>query len=129
MSQAPAGQNPADFAREAFRQLAVRRIAPTPDNYRDIYNEVAGLPKQAEPAPAPAAPLATADGAPAERMLADFATKLTDTPGDVADFGRRLNRAVAARDWDTYARSLSQLVERPQKKGGSAALTPLVEGA
>jgi diguanylate cyclase len=31
-------QNPADIAREAFKRLAVRRIAPTPEAYRDIYN-------------------------------------------------------------------------------------------
>jgi diguanylate cyclase len=36
-------QNPADIAREAFRRLAVRRIAPTPEAYRDIYNEIAGI--------------------------------------------------------------------------------------
>jgi diguanylate cyclase len=36
-------QNPADIAREAFRRLATRRIAPTPDAYRDIYNEIAGV--------------------------------------------------------------------------------------
>ena len=39
-----ADQNPAEIAREAFRRLAVRRIAPTPDAYRDIYNEIAGIP-------------------------------------------------------------------------------------
>ena len=33
-------QNPAEIAREAFRRLAARRIAPTPDAYRDIYNEI-----------------------------------------------------------------------------------------
>ena len=26
--------NPAEIAREAFRRLATRRIAPTPDNYK-----------------------------------------------------------------------------------------------
>jgi diguanylate cyclase len=36
--------NPAEIAREAFRRLATRRIAPTPDAYRDIYNEIAGMP-------------------------------------------------------------------------------------
>lgn len=40
----PSEQNPADIAREAFRRLAVRRIAPTPEAYREIYHEIAGLP-------------------------------------------------------------------------------------
>src|SRR4051812_1870784 len=96
-SATPAGQNPADFAREAFRRLATRRIAPTPDNYREIYNEVAGLPIPTAPAPAP-----VQETPAAERMLADFASKLADTPGELAEVGRRFNRAVAARDWETY---------------------------
>ena len=48
----------------------------------------------------------------AENVLSGFATKLADTPGDLAEFGRRFNRAVKQRDWDGYARSLSQLVEK-----------------
>ena len=36
--------HPSDIAREAFRQLALRRIAPTPDNYQTLYHEIAGTP-------------------------------------------------------------------------------------
>ncbi len=32
------------IAREALRQLTLRRIAPTPDNYRKLYLEIGGLP-------------------------------------------------------------------------------------
>ena len=39
----PSPENPADIAREAFKRLAVRRIAPTPQNYTIIYNEIAGI--------------------------------------------------------------------------------------
>ncbi|MEO6352436.1 MAG: GGDEF domain-containing protein, partial [Burkholderiaceae bacterium] len=35
--------NPADIARETFRRLATQRIAPTPDAYSAIYNEIAGI--------------------------------------------------------------------------------------
>ena len=35
---------PSDIARETLRQLALRRIAPTPDNYRALYHEIAGTP-------------------------------------------------------------------------------------
>ncbi|MDB5753835.1 MAG: hypothetical protein JWR56_263, partial [Massilia sp.] len=125
MSQPPAkpaapGQNPADIAREAFRRLATRRIAPTPDAYRDIYNEIAGLPSTR---PAPAAD----DGA--ETVLTAFAAKLTDTPGELAEFGRRFNRAVKVRDWDGYARSLSQLVEKHFRKASTIGLAPAAEDA
>ncbi|WP_028104791.1 GGDEF domain-containing protein [Pseudoduganella violaceinigra] len=108
--------NPADIAREAFRRLAVRRIAPTPDAYRDIYNEIAGV---STPPPAP-----VVQDSPAEAMLAQFAARLTDQPGDLADFGRRFNRAVKARDWDTYARTLASLAERPLVKVGAGGLVP-----
>lgn len=36
--------NPPDIARETLKTLSQRRIAPTPDHYRTIYNEIAGLP-------------------------------------------------------------------------------------
>lgn len=34
--------NPSEIAREALRQLALKRIPPTPDNYRRLYGEIAG---------------------------------------------------------------------------------------
>jgi diguanylate cyclase len=120
---AAADQNPADIAREAFRRLAVRRIAPTPDAYRDIYNEIAGVPPP--PPPAPALPIA-ADGAAV--MLEQFAARLTEQPGDLADFGRRFNRAVKSRDWESYARTLAALAERPIKKSALVDLAPPPEG-
>ncbi|MGW8393906.1 GGDEF domain-containing protein [Pseudoduganella sp. HUAS MS19] len=113
---AAADMNPADIAREAFRRLAVRRIAPTPDAYRDIYNEIAGI--------VPVAPAPVVQESPAETMLVQFAARLTDQPGDLADFGRRFNRAVKARDWDTYARTLAALAERPLVKVGAGGLVP-----
>jgi diguanylate cyclase len=97
-------QNPAEIAREAFRQLATRRIAPTPDAYRDIYNQIAGV-------VTPAAPAIEADPG-AEKVLSGFAYRLADTPGELAEIGSRLNRAVKQRDWDGYARMLSQLAEK-----------------
>jgi diguanylate cyclase len=41
-------QQPSDIARETLRQLALRRVPPTPDNYQTLYNEIAGVPA-AEP--------------------------------------------------------------------------------
>ena len=40
----PEFTNPSEIAREALKTLSMRRIAPTPDNYRSIYLEIAGLP-------------------------------------------------------------------------------------
>jgi len=45
--------NPSEIARETLRLLASRRIAPTPDSYRQHYLEIAGTPDATDQAPAP----------------------------------------------------------------------------
>ncbi len=42
--------NPTEIARETFKQLGTRRIAPTPENYQRIYHEVAGIAEEANSA-------------------------------------------------------------------------------
>lgn len=121
-TKSPAADNPAEIAREAFRRLAVRRIAPTPQNYAVIYNEIAGI---VEPAvavvAAPVAAAAVADDG-AGPMLADFAQKLHDTPGELHEFGRRFQRAAKISDWETYRRTLVQLVDKHFRKSGPVDL-------
>lgn len=100
------GLNPADIAREAFRRLATRRIAPTPDAYRAIYDEIAGIPG------APPAPPEPSPDAGAAEVLAGFARRLAETPGELSDYGRRMVRAVRNHDWNGYTQALGQLSER-----------------
>ena len=38
----PAAATPSEIARDTIRQLAQRRLAPTPDNYGRVYHELAG---------------------------------------------------------------------------------------
>ena len=40
----PTFANPTDIARETFKLLSARRLAPSPENYQQIYNEVSGKP-------------------------------------------------------------------------------------
>lgn len=117
--KAPAG-NPAEIAREAFRHLATERIAPTPDAYRKIYNEIAGV---VEPAASVEPnrveePQQDKDN-PAEKMLSLFASNLANSPGEIADYGARFNRAIKSRDWDGYGKALNQLIERHFKKASN----------
>jgi diguanylate cyclase len=98
--QKPITQNPADVAREAFRRLATRRIAPTPDAYRDIYDEIVG----------------TAANLNAETVLTRFAVSIADTPGEISDFGAQFNRSLAARDWHDYSKNLDLLIEKLVKQ-------------
>ena len=37
--------SPSDFARDTIKRMAVERIAPTPENYTRIYNEIAKVPE------------------------------------------------------------------------------------
>jgi diguanylate cyclase len=120
-------ENPADIAREAFKRLAVRRIAPTPQNYTIIYNEIAGI---EEPAPAtepaePPAPVAADEGA--VNLLSDFAARLIEQQGELAEFGRRFQRAAKAADWDGYARNLNQFVEKHFRKTNTIELAAPAE--
>jgi diguanylate cyclase len=129
-STPPAGpvQNPAEIAREAFRRLATRRIAPTPDAYRDIYNEIAGVTGAPPIPPTIAPPIAPPDPG-AELVLSGFAGRLAETPGELAELGTRLNRAVKQRDWDSYARTLSQLAEKHLRRHTHPVLALGVEDA
>jgi diguanylate cyclase len=44
--------SPSQIARETIRQLAVRKLSPTPENYAKIYAQIAGKPEPAEVQPA-----------------------------------------------------------------------------
>ena len=37
-------KSPSDIARETLKLLAARRLAPSPDNYKTLYEEVSGAP-------------------------------------------------------------------------------------
>ena len=89
--------NPADIAREAFRQLATRKIAPTPDAYRTIYDGIAGERSKSA----------------AEDVLQQFAD-LLQLPGSstqLVEFGSRLAAQCASANWAGYAESLGELAD------------------
>jgi diguanylate cyclase len=92
----PEQHTPADIAREAFRRLAARRIAPTPEAYREIYVEIAG----AKETPG------------ADKILSSFATGLMQHPGDPGVIARQLLQASRSRDWDGCGKHLNALLER-----------------
>ena len=49
-----ADRPPSEIARETLKQLAARRLPPTPDNYLALYDEIAGV---RSPQPFPEGPL------------------------------------------------------------------------
>ncbi len=89
-------QTPADIAREAFRRLAVRRIAPTPEAYREIYQEIAG----------------DADQPSAEKVLFALTETLDKGPDQFAGFALRMQQAQELRDWQNYGDALEQFLSK-----------------
>lgn len=113
-----AATNPADIAREVLRRLATRRIAPTPDAYREIYNDIAGI---AGPKPDGAV------AAGAEAVLGELAARLAGLQGEPGDAGRRLQRLLKSRDWEGCGRGLQQLLDKQLKKPGPFELAVLAD--
>lgn len=79
-----AERTPSDIARDTLKQLSARRLAPTPDNFRRVYDEIAGA---FSPAPFP------------ERQ---FRQILRVMPAQTTPQRRlldQLEKAVSAQDW------------------------------
>jgi diguanylate cyclase len=121
-----APSNPTDIARETLRQLATHRIAPTPDNYRDLYHRISGH----------GTPDAEDDELAAK--LGKFAEQLTKTTQH-AQLGVTMEKVVARRDWKTLsavllALSADELNHKPAEasrqspKEWTRALRALVHG-
>jgi diguanylate cyclase len=104
----PEQQSPADIARKAFKRLAARRIAPTPEAYRAIYDEITGSPS--EPG--------------AEKVLASFTASLADTSQEVAKLAVDLKHALQVKNWQDYGSALNRLVEQHLKRVEVALDTP-----
>ena len=90
---------PSDIAREALRRLAARRVAPTPDNYRTFYHEIAGT--------------ADAEGFP-ERALKSLAARLPRVTPEQARFAQQLEAAVGNRDWSALSAALSAVLRESE---------------
>ncbi|MDI3490477.1 MAG: diguanylate cyclase [Thauera sp.] len=74
--------NPSEIAREALRQLALRRVAPTPDNYRKLYHEIAGTRVEDEGA--------------SEPFLRSLGLRLPRDSAERQRIGREFDQALAA---------------------------------
>lgn len=88
--------NPFEVARETLKQLAARRIAPTPDNYLTLYHEIAGTRPAGEGFP--------------EQQLRSLAAALPRSSPDQLRLARQLDQAVKAANWGDYRSSLVDFV-------------------
>ena len=105
-------RQPSDIARDAFKQLAARRLAPTPANYQMLYDEVSGA---ATPAPFPDAAL---------RKI------LRVMPGQTAVQQRLLGQlegAIAQHDWTALQGVLVAYANLGLKPAATALAEPPTE--
>ncbi|MBU0828367.1 MAG: GGDEF domain-containing protein, partial [Gammaproteobacteria bacterium] len=79
-----ADRPPSELARETLKQLAARRLPPTPDNYLALYDEIAG---SRSPQPFPEGPLSSI-----QRVLPG------QTPAQKRLLGQ-FERAIITKDW------------------------------
>jgi len=110
--------SPAEIAREAFKRLALHRTAPTPDAYREIYEEIAG----------------TADQPSAEKVLTHFASSLAEMSDEAAKLGEQCMRALEQRDWKQCGERLNELIAKHLKQTkppgpAQAGKSPVAENA
>ncbi len=111
---------PFEIARETLKQLASRRIAPTPDNYLTLYHEIAGTRPASKATSLPEFP---------ERQLRSLATALPRTSPDQLRLARQLDEAVKANNWEAYQQHLANFVAglvETQKLGWSELIADLL---
>ena len=90
--------NPSEIARETLKQLMSRRMSPSPDNYRDIYNEIAGIKEK------------TADVFP-ERELKSLIATLPKENSVQQRLSRQLDQALKGKNWEDYRKTLTEFVK------------------
>jgi len=90
--------NPAEIARETLKQLMARRMAPSPDNYREIYNGIAGIADKA------------ADVFP-ERELKALLLSLPKETTAQQGLSRQLDQALKSENWEDYRKPLVDFIK------------------
>ena len=89
--------NPSEIARETLKLLLTRRMPPTPDNYRSIYQEIAGVEEHS-------------GTVSIERELKALLQALPkETPGQQG-LVRQLDEALRGENWETYRRTLIDFI-------------------
>lgn len=91
--------NPSEIARETLRRLALRRIAPTPDNYQALYQEIAGMGRGNA-------------GSSAAGALAGLVMDLSLHHPELAPDIEALDLAVRAADWGKCRRQISAITRQ-----------------
>jgi len=103
--------SPSDTARETLKALSTRKIAPTPENYARVYQEISGKP-------------AAIGGA--DTVLAEVAQRLAQESPRSAPIGKAMKQAMAANDWARCQAELQQYLFPADSKPKPAPEWPLL---
>lgn len=98
--------NPSEIAREALRQLATRRTAPTPDNYRALYFQISGQ----QDNPAEVFP---------EKPIRALIAALPNATAEQRRLATQLERALQEKQWAALQRAFVEFVAGREKTGGN----------
>ncbi len=102
--------NPTDIARETIKQLASRRLPPTPENYRRVYLEIAEV--------------APEDINDAERALIEAFQAAGRANPTLAPTAKLIIQAIEQRDWSKLGEHLESLAQH--RSGGQGGWAELV---
>ncbi len=98
--------SPSEIAREVLRRLAMRRIQPTPENFREIYHEILGS--------------APEEGFP-ERQFRQTLNALPRSTPDQLKLTRQFEAAIAEKSWpmfrQVFVAMVSQQADEPANWG------------
>jgi diguanylate cyclase len=100
-----AQRTPAEIARETLKVLAARRMAPSPDNYTRVYEEIAGVPGQYS-------------GSAVDALIAALRDAARSAPA-MREPVQRMQRALAEHNWKACAAEL--VTVGSNAAGGSGA--------
>lgn len=90
------GTSPSEIARETLRQLAIRRVPPTPDNYRDLYAQISGI---------------VAEDAFPARTLKAIAGALPRSSPEALRVARLFEKGVASGQWPALRQAILAICE------------------
>lgn len=100
-------RTPPQIARETLRRLALQRVAPTPDNYRAYYHEIAGI---------------SSDDAFPERSLKLIANALPRETPEAVRLAQGFESAVGSRHWAALKQAILALCIRNDNSVANWAL-------
>lgn len=106
----PAEKKPVEVLRETLKQLTVRRLAPTPINYKLVYNEIAGI-AEVQPFPYDA--------------LRAVARALPESPMPQKNQRAQFEQAVSVGTWDAVQKFLVAVCTSTVETKATAAVAPV----